>query len=226
MPVFTNGTLIDESCRPLFASGRVIPVFSIEGDAGSTNARRGEGIHETVLEKAALMREWGLPFGFSITLTSRNADLALSRGFLDGIEELGASALFLVEYVPIQAGSEGLVVTASQRAALRELGSMKTLRFPVIRLPGRGGSEGACLAAGKGFIHLSHNGRVEACPFAPFSDRDAASASLALALRSPLMRTIREARALRRGIQGGCALCRQESFAASPAQDLRPRPIR
>ncbi len=39
-----------------------------------------------------------------------------------------------------------------------------------IEVPGDEDEIGGCLGAGKGFIHISAEGDVEPCPFAPYSD--------------------------------------------------------
>ncbi|TFG60831.1 MAG: radical SAM protein, partial [Spirochaetales bacterium] len=191
MPVFTNGLLMDEGFMDLFTAGRLIPVFSLEGEAGFTAARRGRGIHETVLEKAAELKRRGALFGLSVTLTSQNADSVLSDRFLKNLRSLGAAVLFLVEYVPVSPGTEHLVLTGEQKAELNRPGRFDGCGINVVCLPGDEEQYGGCLAAGRGFIHVADDGRLEACPFAPYSDSNAASAGLAAALESPLMQAIR-----------------------------------
>jgi MoaA/NifB/PqqE/SkfB family radical SAM enzyme len=119
---------------------------------------------------------------------------------------MGASALFLVEFVPVVPGSEALVLSDGQRSALNDAGRTDGLPYPVIRLPGDEEAYGGCLAAGRGFIHLAPDGSLEACPFAPFSDSDAGRDGLAAALDSPLMRAIRERHRELTETRGGCAL--------------------
>lgn len=215
VPVFTNGSLVDESYLELFSSGRLVPVFSVEGDAAFTAERRGAGIHETVLARCAELKERGALFGFSVTLTSRNADAVLSDRFLRGLESLGASVLFLIEYVPVTPGSEGLVLSDAQKAALSREGRFDAYSFMTVSLPGDEEAFGGCLAAGRGFIHLADDGSLEACPFAPFSDTSAAGQSLREALDSPLMRSIRERHAELTETKGGCALWNKKGWVAS-----------
>lgn len=214
VPVFTNGTLLDDGALGLFGSS-LFPVLSIEGDEGFTSERRGRGIHETALARMAALRERGKPFGVSVTVSSRNADSVLSREFLDHIASLGASALFLVEYEPVAPGTEGLVLSRSQRERLNDRSLAEGLPYPIIRLPGDEEASGGCLAAGRGFVHLSPEGDLEACPFAPFSDANAARDGLAAALDSPLMRSIRERHAELSETSGGCALRGKGAWVAS-----------
>jgi MoaA/NifB/PqqE/SkfB family radical SAM enzyme len=215
LPVITNGTLIDSSTMELFSSGALVPVFSIEGESTDTDGRRGGGIHEAVVAKARTLRDRGALFGFSITLTSRNTATVLSDEFLGRLSELGPAVVFMIEYVPAVPGTEGLVLEAGQKASLNEAGRFAQLPFQVVLLPGDEESYGGCLAAGRGFIHLASDGRIEACPFAPFSDSDTEKAGLAAALDSPLMRAIRQNHAELTETKGGCALWNKRGWIAS-----------
>lgn len=214
IPVFTNGTLLDGSMASLFGK-TLIPVFSIEGDEAFTAERRGQGIHEAALIRARAIKEAGGLFGISVTVTSRNVDNALSPEFLARVAALGASALFLVEYVPVVPGTEGLVLSDEQRARLNDQAATGSLPYPIIRLPGDEEAYGGCLAAGRGFIHVAPGGALEACPFAPFSDSDAGASGLAAALESPLMRAIRERHHELTETRGGCALRDKAGWIAS-----------
>ncbi len=214
IPVFTNGTLLDASVAPFFGKS-ILPVFSIEGDAAFTAERRGRGVHETALIRARVLRETGGLFGISVTVSSRNVGSALSPEFLGRVADMGASALFLVEYVPVVPGSENLVLTDEQRARLNDDNLTEGLPYPVIRLPGDEKTYGGCLAAGRGFIHLAPDGQLEACPFAPFSDVNAGAVGLREALDSPLMHAIREHHHELTETRGGCALRDKAGWIAS-----------
>jgi MoaA/NifB/PqqE/SkfB family radical SAM enzyme len=214
VPVFTNGTLLDDETAGLFG-GTLVPVFSIEGEEAFTSERRGAGIHEAALGRARAVRDAGGVFGLSVTMTSRNADSVLSEDFLRGVAELGASVLFLVEYVPVAPGTEALSPTAEQRSRLNDERLCEGLPYALVRLPGDEESYGGCLAAGRGFIHLSPEGSLEACPFAPYSDSDAGETGLAEALGSPLMRAIRERHGELTETRGGCALRDKAGWIAS-----------
>ncbi len=215
VPVFTNGTLFDEACLDLFAGSRMVPIFSVEGDAAFTAQRRGDGIHEKALAAAAALRERGALFGFSVTLTSKNADAVLSDQFLSGIATEGAATLFLIEFVPAAPGTEDLVLREAQKMDLSRPGRFDEYPFMTISLPGDEEAFGGCLAAGRGFIHLADDGSLEACPFAPFSDVNAAQVGLAAALDSPLMRAIRERHNELTETKGGCALWNKKGWVAT-----------
>jgi len=215
MPVFTNGLLMDDEFLDLFSSGRLIPIFSLEGEAGFTADRRGRGIHENVLTKAEQLRKRGALFGLSVTLTSQNADFVLSEAFFNECRTLGTSVLFLVEYVPVAPGTEHLVLTDVQKQALKDINSIAGRGLNVISLPGDEEQYGGCLAAGRGFIHISDEGRVEACPFAPFSDSNAGETGLPAALDSPLMKAIRARHVELTETKGGCALWNKKGWVTN-----------
>jgi MoaA/NifB/PqqE/SkfB family radical SAM enzyme len=65
---------------------------------------------------------------------------------------------------------------------------------------------GGCLSAGRGFVHISAEGRVEPCPFSPLSDSDINEMSLQKALQSDFLRKIREIPELSTYTGEGCAL--------------------
>lgn len=215
VPVFTNGTLFDEAYLDLFSGSRMVPIFSVEGDAAFTAQRRGDGIHEKALAAAAALRERGALFGFSVTLTSKNADAVLSDRFLSGIATEGAAALFLIEFVPAAPRTEHLVLKDEQKLDLSRPGRFEDYPFMTISLPGDEEAFGGCLAAGRGFIHLADDGSLEACPFAPFSDVNAGQVGLAAALDSPLMRAIRERHNELTETKGGCALWNKKGWVAT-----------
>jgi MoaA/NifB/PqqE/SkfB family radical SAM enzyme len=169
------------------SGGALAPVFSIEGDAAQTSDRRGTGVHEKVLSAMKALDDRGALFGVSVTATSRNASTLLSPEFLRELGDLGVSALFVVEYVPAVPGTDELVLTDEQKARLASKELFRKLPYPVVILPGDEEDYGGCLAAGRGFVHLSPEGALEACPFAPFSDTSAADRSLKEALESPLL---------------------------------------
>jgi MoaA/NifB/PqqE/SkfB family radical SAM enzyme len=215
-PVFTNGTLLDDEAAKLFGpNSSLVPVFSVEGDELFTSERRGSGVHEAVLSGIGRVRDKRGLFGLSVTVTSRNANLVLSPNFLCALAGLGAAGLFLVEYVPVAPGTEGLVLDDAQRSRLNAPGLGRGLPYPIIRLPGDEEEYGGCLAAGRGFAHLSPEGELEACPFAPFSDTNAAEAGLEGALASPLLAAIRERHGELVETKGGCALRDKGGWVAS-----------
>ena len=78
---------------------------------------------------------------------------------------------------------------------------------------------GGCLAAGRGFVHISAEGLVEACPLAPFSDSSLTRVPLKDALQSRLLAPLRENHEVFDDSAGGCTLGKERerigAFAAS-----------
>ena len=82
-------------------------------------------------------------------------------------------------------------------------------------VPGDEDRFGGCLAGGRGFVHISADGDVEACPFAPFSDTNLRDSSLRDALQSELLATIRRNSDQLREGKGGCALWEKKEWLHS-----------
>ena len=215
LPLFTNGTLIDDAIVDLAARASIVPILSIEGEERQTDGRRGPGIHAGALRWMKEMKSRKIIFGASLTITSQNADIALDAGFLEALAELGISVLFMVEYVPVSQGTENLILSDEQRDRLNQPEQFSRLSFPVVVLPGDEQAYGGCLAAGRGFLHLSPEGSVEACPFAPFSDMSAADHSFEETLSSPMLAAIRERHSELTETKGGCALWNKGGWIAS-----------
>ena len=206
--VFTNGTLLDEAMTERFAASRsLLPVISVEGGERATDARRGEGVGKQV--QAALQRLYdkNIPFGLSVTVSRENIDAVTAEGFLAPFIKLGCRLAIFVEYVPVDDATKALAL--SQEDKKRLYWSCKRRRAGALRLafPGNEKLLGGCLAAGRGFVHISASGDVEPCPFAGQSDRNITSVPLTEALKSPLLSQIRQKHALlQESAVGGCAL--------------------
>jgi MoaA/NifB/PqqE/SkfB family radical SAM enzyme len=221
-PLFTNGTLIDDAFLETAARGSIVPVISIEGQEEETDGRRGRGIHAGASRWMDEMKRRRIMFGASITLTSKNARAILDSRYLEELGSTGIAVLFIIEYVPVAPGTDNLIVSAEQKALLGDASLFAGLPFPVVSLPGDEEAYGGCLAAGRGFVHLSPEGRIEACPFAPFSDRDVAANSLENALRSPMLAAIREHHGELTETRGGCALWNRGGWAAALGACAQP----
>jgi MoaA/NifB/PqqE/SkfB family radical SAM enzyme len=207
--VFTNGLLINEVNLALFKNiSNLLPVLSLEGQQAETDFRRGDGIYALVQQKMGLLAREGILFGTSLTITNQNYDLITSTGFQKDLATKGSQVTFFVEYVPVKTGTEELVIGHEQKASLP--GKMRLLRQQIpglfVCLPGDEDIYGGCLAAGRGFIHVNPKGRLEPCPFAPFSDTDISTLSLKEALASDFLRLIRENANSLKESEGGCTL--------------------
>jgi MoaA/NifB/PqqE/SkfB family radical SAM enzyme len=208
-PVFSNGLLIDDAAaEELAGTKNIIPMISFEGFRNETDARRGTGVYDRLLLVCARLKRNGIFFGCSVTVTRTNADLVTSDRFVREMLDAGVRVFVFVEYVPIEPGTEALALDDGRRTALYSSIAALNKKYPalIIGFPGDEDAYGGCLAAGRGFLHVSASGDIEACPAAPFSDTNLARVSLREALGSPLLSRIRSHHHLLTETNGGCAL--------------------
>lgn len=209
-PIFTNGTYMDAKYYALFDKCRnLIPIMSIEGNRETTDARRGAGIYDKLTANMAELKQRGLVFGASVTVTSQNYKEVTSKEFLKGLSAQGCKAVIFVEYVPVTEESRSLALDEAERAALVE--AVRKLRETdtdtvYISFPGDEKSSGGCVAAGRGFFHINSHGGAEPCPFSPYSDSNIKHSSLLEAMHSPLFTALRTGGILADDHAGGCVL--------------------
>jgi MoaA/NifB/PqqE/SkfB family radical SAM enzyme len=216
--VFTNGLLLDEEWRRNIKQWRnVVPVISLEGYAADTDGRRGVGVYENLHRTVAQLREAGIFFGVSLTVSRGNCDLLTDERFISDMVRQSCKLFFFVEYSPVSRGTEDWVITPEQRIALvsRVHGFRHKHPSLFIAVPGDEEEFGGCLAAGRGFIHLSAQGDVEPCPFVPYSDSNLKEKSLKEALRSPFLAAVRQNEAARQEGPGGCSLWDKKEWLQS-----------
>lgn len=207
--MFTNGLLLSgETAAETERLKNLIPVLSLEGGKALTDARRGHGVYDAVLSKMRALDGRSRLFGVSVTLTSVNYDDIVRSDYLAVMQETGCRAAFLIEYVPCGAQDLSLCLTEEQKAHLRAVGKdlYKKHDMLVVSLPGNEDPYGGCLASGRGFLHISADGALEACPFAPYSDTSVKHMPLKEALKSRLIEKVRDNHNALKESRGGCAL--------------------
>lgn len=208
-PVFTNGLLIDENVTEMIAACRnIVPVISFEGLRNDTDLRRGAGVYDRLLAICALLKKRNVFFGCSVTITRENFSRVTDESFIREMTGAGARVFTFVEYVPMEPGTENLVLTHEQKKILPVVLADCNRKFPAlfIGFPGDEDEYGGCLAAGRGFVHVSPSGNLEPCPAAPYSDANLTQVPLKEALRSRLLSRIRAEHGLLTESHGGCAL--------------------
>lgn len=208
-PLFTNGLLIDENMAEAIAGCRnIVPVISFEGFRQDTDTRRGSGVYDRLLITSSRLKSRNIFFGCSVTTTRENFDRVTGEAFIRQMLLTGTRAFTFVEYVPMEPGTENLVLTPAQKKMLNAVLSDFNQKFPAlfIGFPGDEDAYGGCLAAGRGFVHVSPSGDLEPCPAAPFSDVNLAHVPLKEALHSRLLALIRDEHGLLTETSGGCAL--------------------
>ncbi len=209
-PVFTNGTFMgDKHLELLDRCRNIVPVISIEGEREETDARRGEGVYDTVMDKMDKLCERDIIYGVSVTVTKENMEKAYSDAFLDSLRSRGCKAVFYIEFVPVSDEGEHLAPDDDDREYMA--GRIDDLRknrqdMVYIAFPGDEKSSGGCLAAGRGFFHINSHGGAEPCPFSPYSDINVRDTSLRDALSSKLFTALRSSDILADDHIGGCVL--------------------
>lgn len=117
---FTNGTLFNaELADKLQKLGNVVPMFSLEGFEKETDARRGAGTFNKVMEGMDLLRERGILFGVSSATARNNMDTVTSDEFIDMLIKKGSRMSWYFMYMPIGDKPDlNLMLTPEQRIEL------------------------------------------------------------------------------------------------------------
>ena len=212
-PVFTNGTMMDDDTLALLDRNRnVIPVFSIEGAAVETDRRRGEGTCAMVHEAMNRLRERGVLFGASITVTKENIHIVTEPSFIFELRNRGCGLIFFVEYVPVSEGTEQLSLSHDDLNTLTD--SVSELKksmddMIILSFPGDEAAMGGCLASGRGFFHINASGGAEPCPFSPYAKYNLKTSSILDVLKSDYFAQLREIAKHAGAHTGGCTLFEQ-----------------
>lgn len=208
-PVFTNGLLIEETMAEKISQCRnMVPVISFEGFRHDTDKRRGSGVYDRLLLTCSFLKKHNIFFGCSVTTTRQNFGQVTGEAFIRQMIDTGARIFTFVEYVPMAPGTENLVLTHEQKKILQAVLADFNRKYPAlfIGFPGDEDTYGGCLAAGRGFVHVSPSGDLEPCPAAPYSDANLMTVPLKEALRSRLLGRLREKPEYLNETDGGCAL--------------------
>lgn len=193
--MYTNGTLIDDAkVNDLIEIGNLSPAISIEGWQEETDSRRGKGVYDKVMAAMDRLREAGVLFGFSLTYTSKNFEVATDPRFIDHLMDKGCIYGWYFMYVPVGKDPDlDLVVTPYQRDRIRQF------TWDVLRSKGlfiadfwnSGPMCKGCIAASR-YLHINNRGDIEPCVFFKFTTHNIRDSKIIDALRSPLFREIRK----------------------------------
>jgi len=202
--VYTNGTLIDdEVAEKLARLGNVTPAISVEGYEKETDARRGKGVHKRILRAMASLRKAQVPFGISVTATSKNVDTLLTDEFWDYyLEDQGALYAWMFQYMPIgRAYTLDLMLSPQERmdlfhATWKQIREKKRFMADFWNC---GTAVCGCISAGgnSGYVYVDWNGVVTPCAFNPYgmdniNEVYAKGGNLDTVLFSPYMMGIRK----------------------------------
>jgi len=174
--VYTNGTVINEEIAQSLAScANVTPAISVEGFEEETDQRRGRGTFKKTLEALERLRGVGVPFGISVTATSRNVDLLLEDEFYDFFfEEQGAWYMWQFQLMPIGRGKDemDLMVRPEQRLKLYRKWEklLREKKYCLADFWNSGVLTRGCIAYGRseGYAYIDWHGNVTPCAFIPY----------------------------------------------------------
>lgn len=215
-PLFTNGTMLQNGKMELFSKNRnLIPILSFEGDMLKTDSRRGRGTYDKVMKTASELKNRNMFYGMSVTINKYNFEEVMSPEFINDYYEQGCKLFFFVEYVPSCKKDIDNCLTEDQKKSFKSRLTNLRLVFSslFIALPGDEEQYGGCLAAGRGFVHVSSTGDLEPCPFAPYSDINLSGISLEEGLKSEFLENIRSGHSMLKESQGGCTLWENREWA-------------
>ncbi len=100
--VYTNGSFIDRAmAKEIVRMGNIAPQISVNGPAEYTDASRGKGAFDQVMETMDNLRAEGAVFGFSSLVIRDNVDVICSDKWLDLLMEKGALYGWLFLYMPV-----------------------------------------------------------------------------------------------------------------------------
>jgi MoaA/NifB/PqqE/SkfB family radical SAM enzyme len=191
--VFTNGTMLKDAAVSRMAEiGNVAPVLSIEGGREATDARRGAGVFDEILETMRKLGAAGIAFGYSTTVTRRNFRFLMSPGFFDDLIDRGCIMGWNFLYMPVGREPDvSLMLTAAERNEFRERILALRRAKPLAALDFWGDSVyvGGCIA-GKWYAHVNSEGWLEPCIFAHFATHNLNECTLEEALTSSYFREI------------------------------------
>lgn len=224
-PLFTNGLMInDQTITFLKKNWHIFPVFSMEGGQSETDLRRGEGVFQNLKTVLPVMQKKQIFCGVSFTVTSENFEILTDDSYLEELVKDGCGLFFYIEYIPVAEGSDHLQLREEQQRKLHTL--MEKLRRKhkavFITFPGDEEKYGGCLAAGRGFVHVTADGSLEPCPFAPYSDTNVKALSLREALQSDFLQAVRENHDLLQEHNGSCALRENRELVQQLLNNSKP----
>jgi MoaA/NifB/PqqE/SkfB family radical SAM enzyme len=173
---YTNGTGINEEVAQRLAKlANITPAISVEGFEEETDSRRGTGTHIKILNAFEHLRQAGVPFGISVTATSKNADTLLSDEFYDFyFQEQGACYMWQFQLMPIGRGKDelDLMVKPEQRLQLYRKWEnlLSEKKYCIADFWNSGVLSKGCIAYGRngGYIYIDWNGNITPCTFIPY----------------------------------------------------------
>jgi len=191
---YSNGTLLTpEVAKKLAKLGNAAVMLSIEGFQKETDERRGEGAYDRTLRIMDLLKKEGIPFGYSVAVTSINEPIVASDPFIDLMQEKGAIVGWYFLYMPVGKDPDlSFMPTPEQRVHLLEFDkhARATKQVFIIDFWNDAPYVGGCIA-GKYYIHITSTGDVEPCIFTHLAQDNIKEKSLKDVMESPYFKKLR-----------------------------------
>lgn len=192
--VYTNGTMLDDDlCARIVELGNVIPCISVEGGEEETDGRRGKGTYARISQAMESLNRRNGVFGFSLTVTSQNAERVTSDEFIDDLVEKGCFLGWVFTYVPVGKNPDvSLMPSPEQRRKVgRRVREIRATRpIFVADFWNDGDYVGGCIAGGRMYFHINCHGDVEPCVFCHFAIDNIKEKGLKDVIDSSLFRNI------------------------------------
>ncbi len=174
--VYTNGTIInDEIAQGLADCANVTPAISVEGFEEETDRRRGAGTFKKILNAFERLRQMGVPFGISVTATSKNIDTLLTDEFYDFyFKEQGACYMWQFQLMPTGRGKNELDLMVKPEERLKLYRKWEKLlsekKYCIADFWNSGVLARGCIAYGRngGYAYVDWHGNVTPCAFIPY----------------------------------------------------------
>jgi len=208
--VYTSGLLLDDATVDRLAElGNCFPSISCEGFEAETDARRGPGAFKKVVRGMDRLREKGVFFTFSATVTRENFEVVTGDDFIDFWVERGCLVGWYFLYMPI--GREphlDLMPTPDQRVEMswRLKRYRETKRILLIDFWNDGEHAGGCIAGARKYLHINNRGDVEPCVFCHFATDNIRETSLAEAMNSAFFRAIKSRQPYNEDLRRPCIM--------------------
>lgn len=192
---YTNGTLITNSVADeLHELGNAGAVISLEGFEEATDRRRGKGTYRKVMQSMERLKERGVPFGTSLTVTRNNIEEITSSRFFEHLYRKGVMVAWFFLFMPVGKDPDvTLMPTPEQREYLRRRDQALREEFPIFIADFWNDAPyvGGCIAGGRHYLHITPKGDVEPCVFTHVAVEKIHDKTLVEVLNSDLFRYIR-----------------------------------
>ncbi|MDS0526367.1 radical SAM protein [Clostridium sp. SHJSY1] len=224
---FTNGTLFnDEIAEKLCKLGNVMPMFSLEGFEKETDARRGKGVFDKVMNGMDLLKSRGIPFGVSSATTTHNMDIVTSDKFIDMLIEKGARMSWYFIYMPVGEKPDiEVMLKPEQRIELgRKVRNIRVTKpYFAIDFFNDAPYVGGCIA-GKFYCHINSNGDVEPCIFAHIATDNVKEKNLIDVFRGGLFKELRMRQPYNKNMLRPCMMIDNPNVIREVAKKVNAHP--